>query len=143
VEVTDFRNQPASPTPGKSHPEVFFRILNRRRKFNRPLGLERLPALNHTPTLTILWKKLRGLARFLRKINSTSDALSKEATVMLVLTRKETQRIRIGDEITLTVVRIDGNKVRIGIEAPRGVAIQRSELLELPAEVEWSEAACG
>ncbi len=60
---------------------------------------------------------------------------------MLVLTRKETQRIRIGDEITLTVVRIDGNKVRIGIEAPRGIAIQRSELLE--CELELAEAACG
>ena len=62
---------------------------------------------------------------------------------MLVLTRKETQRIRIGDEITLTVVRIDGNKVRIGIEAPRGIAIQRSELLELACDAEWAEAACG
>ena len=47
---------------------------------------------------------------------------------MLVLTRKCSQRIVIGEDVTITVVKIDGNKVRIGIEAPRDVSIQREEL---------------
>lgn len=47
---------------------------------------------------------------------------------MLVLTRKVGQRIRIGEEITVTVVRIQGDKVRIGIEAPPEVAIHREEV---------------
>ena len=48
---------------------------------------------------------------------------------MLCLTRKVSERIVIGNNITITVVRIDGNKVRIGIEAPDNMSIQREELL--------------
>ena len=47
---------------------------------------------------------------------------------MLVLTRRISERIQIGDDVTLTIVRIDGNKVRIGIEAPDSVKIKRDEL---------------
>jgi carbon storage regulator len=47
---------------------------------------------------------------------------------MLVLTRRTSERIQIGDDVTLTIVRIDGNKVRIGIEAPDTVKIKRDEL---------------
>ena len=60
---------------------------------------------------------------------------------MLVLTRKESQRILIGEGITLTVVRIDGNKVRIGIEAPPDIAIQRSEIAE-PIKCGEAVTAC-
>ena len=54
---------------------------------------------------------------------------------MLVLSRKETQRIRLGDDIVITVVRIGGDKVRLGIEAPRDMLVLRDELepLEAPA----------
>jgi carbon storage regulator len=48
---------------------------------------------------------------------------------MLVLTRKRSQRIRIGEEITITVVSIDRGHVRLGIEAPPQVAILRDELI--------------
>jgi carbon storage regulator len=48
---------------------------------------------------------------------------------MLVLCRKQNERIMIGDSIVLTVVRIDRNQVRIGIEAPRDVAVYREELV--------------
>lgn len=51
---------------------------------------------------------------------------------MLVLTRKVGQRIRIGDSIILSVVRIKGAGVRIGIEAPRGVAVVREEIDRKP-----------
>jgi len=47
---------------------------------------------------------------------------------MLVLSRKTGERIVIGDNITVVVNRIDGNRVSIGIEAPRDVRIVRGEL---------------
>lgn len=47
---------------------------------------------------------------------------------MLVLSRKESQRIRLGDSIVLTVVKIAGDKVRIGIKAPEDVLVLRDEL---------------
>ncbi len=49
---------------------------------------------------------------------------------MLVLTRKEGQSIKIGLGITLTVVSIEGNKVRLGIEAPREVPVDREEIFD-------------
>ena len=48
---------------------------------------------------------------------------------MLVLTRREGERIALGDDIVVTVVSIQGNKVRIGVSAPDDVAIRRGELL--------------
>lgn len=49
---------------------------------------------------------------------------------MLVLSRKEGGSIQIGDDIVITVVRIAGANVRIGISAPRGVNIARTELTQ-------------
>ena len=49
---------------------------------------------------------------------------------MLVLTRRKNERIRIGNEILIEVVEISGNRVRVGIEAPREVPIVRCELVE-------------
>jgi carbon storage regulator len=48
---------------------------------------------------------------------------------MLVLTRKIGEKIQIGDDIILTVVSIDGRRIRLGIEAPRETPIFRAELL--------------
>ncbi|QDV28118.1 carbon storage regulator [Aureliella helgolandensis] len=48
---------------------------------------------------------------------------------MLVLTRKPNQSIKIGDNITINVVRVRGNTIQLGIEAPQDVSILRSELL--------------
>ena len=47
---------------------------------------------------------------------------------MLVLSRKPGERILVGDDIAVTVVRIGPNNVRIGIEAPRSMNIVREEL---------------
>ena len=47
---------------------------------------------------------------------------------MLVLTRKIGERIRIGDDITLVVTKMAGNRVTLGIEAPKDVRIVRGEL---------------
>ena len=60
---------------------------------------------------------------------------------MLVLSRRESERIRLGKSIVVTVVRVSGDKVRLGIEAPRDVLVLRDELEprptveELPAAV--------
>ncbi len=52
---------------------------------------------------------------------------------MLVLTRKSQQKVTLelpnGDEITILVARIEGNKVRLGIQAPKKVKILREELV--------------
>jgi carbon storage regulator len=54
---------------------------------------------------------------------------------MLVLTRKSNQSIMIGDEIEISVLAIMGEKVRIGIEAPRKVPVFRKEVyLEIQQE---------
>ena len=47
---------------------------------------------------------------------------------MLVLSRKESQRIRLGESIVVTIVKISGDKVRVGIEAPADVLVLRDEL---------------
>lgn len=47
---------------------------------------------------------------------------------MLVLSRKQDEKIVIGDSITLMVVSIQGDKVRLGIEAPKDVSIHREEV---------------
>lgn len=53
---------------------------------------------------------------------------------MLVLSRKPGERIMIGEDITVTIVRIGPNNVRLGIDAPKQMNIVREELrLQLPA----------
>lgn len=49
---------------------------------------------------------------------------------MLVLTRRANQAIRIGPNVEVRVVRIEGDRVVLGIAAPRHVAVVRSELIE-------------
>ncbi|MBF4581574.1 carbon storage regulator CsrA [Curtobacterium sp. VKM Ac-2865] len=62
---------------------------------------------------------------------------------MLVLTRKVGERILIGDDIVITVLDSRGDGVRIGIDAPRGVKIQREEVVRAVTEanVEASRSA--
>lgn len=47
---------------------------------------------------------------------------------MLVLSRKSTESIEIGDSVVVTVLEIRGNKVRIGIDAPKEIRVLRTEL---------------
>jgi len=49
---------------------------------------------------------------------------------MLVLTRKKNEIIKIGDNITVTIVSTNGHQVKVGIEAPPDVAVDRLELWE-------------
>jgi carbon storage regulator len=52
---------------------------------------------------------------------------------MLVLSRREKESIVIGDRITVTVVEIRGNQVRLAIEAPKEIRVLRNELVDAPA----------
>lgn len=47
---------------------------------------------------------------------------------MLVLSRKEGERIMLGDSVVLTIVRVSGDRIRLGIEAPSDMLILREEL---------------
>ncbi|TWT67455.1 carbon storage regulator CsrA [Allorhodopirellula solitaria] len=47
---------------------------------------------------------------------------------MLVLTRKLNEKIKIGDDVTITIIKLRNNQIRIGIEAPRDVRVLRAEL---------------
>jgi len=58
---------------------------------------------------------------------------------MLVLTRKEGEKIHIGADIILTVLEVKGNRVRLGIDAPGDGRVLRAELAEF-AEVVPAEA---
>lgn len=49
---------------------------------------------------------------------------------MLVLSRKRNEAIRINDDISIVVVELRGDKVRIGIEAPQGVSVHREEVYQ-------------
>lgn len=49
---------------------------------------------------------------------------------MLVLSRKVGEKVWIGDRIAVTIVRINGNSVRIGIEAPADMVVAREELMQ-------------
>jgi carbon storage regulator len=49
---------------------------------------------------------------------------------MLILTRRPSETMRIGEEVTLTVLGIKGNQVRLGIAAPRDVPVHREEIYE-------------
>jgi carbon storage regulator CsrA len=68
---------------------------------------------------------------------------------MLVLTRKYQEKIRIGDNITITVLRTKGKTVRLGIEAPADVPVLRGELaferplVETPMEEPSQTVAAG
>jgi carbon storage regulator len=47
---------------------------------------------------------------------------------MLVLSRRDRESLKIGDDVTITVLGVKGNQVRIGIEAPKAIAVHRLEI---------------
>jgi len=49
---------------------------------------------------------------------------------MLILTRRVGETVMIGDEVTVVVLGVKGNQVRMGINAPRSVAVHREEIFE-------------
>ena len=59
---------------------------------------------------------------------------------MLVLTRKPGEKILLGDDIVITVLDSRGDSIRIGIDAPRGVKIQRDEIVRAVGEANIAAA---
>ncbi|MDR2296027.1 MAG: carbon storage regulator [Clostridiales Family XIII bacterium] len=49
---------------------------------------------------------------------------------MLVISRKAGEKLRVGDSISFTILSVNGDKVAVGIDAPREIAILRGELVE-------------
>jgi carbon storage regulator len=46
---------------------------------------------------------------------------------MLILSRRVGESVKIGDDVSITVLRIKGNQVRLGVNAPRSIAVQRED----------------
>jgi carbon storage regulator len=68
-----------------------------------------------------------------------STPLAKEQT-MLVLTRKQAEQIQIGENVVITILRVKGQSVRIGIEAPREVRVMRAELPKIVDQTDESQS---
>ena len=60
---------------------------------------------------------------------------------MLVLSRKKSETIVIGDDIVITVVEVRGDKVRLGIEAPKDVPVHRREVYDAIKKAEQEKPA--
>ncbi len=60
---------------------------------------------------------------------------------MLVLTRKRGERILVGEDIVITILDIKGDAIRIGVDAPSGVRIQRHEVIAAIAEANVAASA--
>jgi carbon storage regulator len=62
---------------------------------------------------------------------------------MLILTRRVGETVMIGNEVTVTVLGVKGNQVRIGVNAPKDVAVHREEIYERIKREEDLEARSG
>lgn len=53
-----------------------------------------------------------------------------EGTAMLILTRRVGETIMVGDNVTVTIMGVKGNQIRIGINAPKDITVHREEIYE-------------
>jgi carbon storage regulator len=59
---------------------------------------------------------------------------------MLILTRRVGETLMVGDDVTVTVLGVKGNQVRIGVNAPKDIAVHREEIYE---RIKKEQAAAG
>jgi carbon storage regulator len=79
-----------------------------------------------------------GCDRFTR---TNRQIIRTEDFAMLVLSRKVNEKIMIGNDIVITIVKIDRNQIRIGIEAPGHVPVYREEILPVSWHADKEESA--
>ena len=60
---------------------------------------------------------------------------------MLILTRRVGETLIIGDEVTVTVLGVKGNQVRVGVNAPKNVTVHREEIYERIRQEGYSEGS--
>ena len=61
---------------------------------------------------------------------------------MLILTRKDNESLFIGDDIEITVIGVNGNQVRIGINAPKNIDVHREEVYRRIEAQNSSDSSC-
>ena len=71
---------------------------------------------------------MRGVP--LKRSLDKDTELTREARVMLILTRKVGETLMVGDDVAVTVLGVKGNQVRIGVNAPNEVPVHREEIYE-------------
>ena len=60
---------------------------------------------------------------------------------MLILTRRVGESLMVGDDVTITVLGVKGNQVRVGVKAPKDVAVHREEILNRMEDAAAQELA--
>jgi carbon storage regulator len=78
------------------------------------------------------------MSQFIAPVPAVSGSeLGREAVRMLILDRRVNETVMIGNKVTVTVLDVRGNKVRLGINAPKGVPVHRKEIwLRIKRELE-------
>jgi carbon storage regulator CsrA len=98
-------------------------------EFNRETELPCESAVNAKPSASLRFWHIVCNDLDTSDANQQPRQQQAKECAMLVLTRKLQEKIHIGENITITVVRIQGNTVRVGIEAPGAVRVVRGEVV--------------